>query len=682
MSVSVNNLRVQVGLNQSPANNIAAITWTDITSSVILNDGINFSTGKTFADRVARPGTLSLTLDNSAQKGTAGRWTVGGPNVTSGFNLRIPIQVGYYNGSTIDALWTGYIDLLSSRWDGGVRPVVQVTASDRLSRLARIDIGNRYTDEILSDSPAGYWPLDDQGGEISLNRGSYPFDAMRKFAYTYFTDGDGSILLGVDPATKMGADSPKVAYAATSPNGNGKYLSASAPDPWDPSGHFTETFELMVNPSTIELNGLFSVGGARDQHLAAISAYVSNGALVLRVNVFPGTYSASAQGYSVTSAQSVFTANKWHHVAITQTSTTGPNSTTINGYVNGVQVCTVTFSLTGYASPTQFMSSNGVLVVGGYAEPVSTGGAYELLIQQLFNGYISNFAYYTSVLSDTRIAEHAKLINGFANESSSARFSRLCRYAGMTNSYAAIGSVPVGSTGATSAKSSSTMSAQPLIDNGTGRKFLDLVTELADSEQGDVFAGPDGTLLFVTRGGRYNPTTGWSVPAQAINADNGFDIDHTEIVNTARLTNGDGTVVTSSDATSVGLYDVQSIDTNCYVNSTGQLEAIAYGLSHRSSSPKPRLRNISIDFVTWPTSSGTDPYTVMTSYLTSVFQVTGLPSASSPTSTMRLFIEGYSDRITESSWQRTFTASQVTAAFDPVWKLGTSVLNTSTILAM
>jgi len=679
MAININNVTVEVGLNQSPSTAAASLTWTDITSSVILSEGINYTTGKSFADRVARPGTMTLTLDNSAQKGTAGRFTVGGPNCLSGFNLRIPIRIYYDDGTNTADLWYGFIDLLSSRWQNGVRPVVQVTASDRLSRLARINIGNRYTDEILSDSPAGYWPLDDQGGEISLNRGSYPFGAMRKFAYTYFTDGDGSILLGVDPATKMGADSPKVAYAATSPSGNGKYLSASAPDPWDSSGHFTETFEVMVNPSKTD-GGLFTVGGARDQHLASVSAYMVGGALRMSVVVFPGAYSASAQQFNVTSAQSVFTADKWHHVAITQTSTTGPNSTTLNGYVNGVQVCTLTFSLTGYASPTQFMSSNGVLVVGGYVEPVSTGGAYELLIQQLFNGYISNFAYYTSVLSDTRIAEHAKLINGFSNESSSARFNRLCKFAGLPSGYyASVGRLTPTSVG--TARASSTMSAQPLLDNGTGRNFLSLIQEVADSEQGDIFSY-NNSLIFVTRNGRYNPTTSWSVPAQAINADNGFDYDHTDIVNTARLTNGDGTVVTSSDATSVSNYDVQSIDTNCYVNTTGQLEAIAYGLAHRSSSPQPRLRNITVDFVTWPSTASSTPLTVMQSYITSVFEVTGLPSSTSPTSTLRLFIEGFSDRITESTWQRTFTASPVTAAFDPVWNLGTSVLGTSTILAM
>jgi len=671
MTVAVNNLRVQIGLNQNPLTAVTSITWTDITSSVILREGVSFSTGKSFTDRVARPGTLSLVLDNSAQKGTAGRWTVGGPNVTSGFNLRIPIRVGYYNGSSVDPLWTGYIDLLSARWDGGIRPVVSVTASDRLSRLARNNVGNRYVDEILADSPAGYWPLDDQGGKVALNRGSYPFAPLTKVNYTGYGDGDGAILLGVDPATKMGADSPKVAYSATSAFGNGQYLRAPAPAEWSAATHLTETFEMMINPSSIELEGLFTFGGQRDQHVATLGASITAGRLKISAVVFPGSTYGSTQAFSATSTKSVLSTGKWHHVAVTQVSSVpSANQTILKGFVDGVEVCSVTFSLVGQVSPTLFMTSNPFMAAAVNIEPYYDGN-YDFLVQQTFRGYISNFAYHTSELSTTRITEHAKLINGFTGEASSDRFNRICGYAGMpASSYSTTGT------------SQATMSAQPMVDNGVGRNLLDMVSEIADSEVGDVICDGDGRLIFYARSQRYNPTTAWTVPARAINADGGFDIDHTEIVNTARLTNGDGTVANSEDATSVGLYDTQSIDAACYVDTFGQLEAIAYGLSHRASSPRPRLRNVSVDFVTWPSDASTSANTVLNSSILDVFEVTNLPTASSPSTTLRLFIEGWSDRITESSWQRTFTASQVSAAFDPVWKLGTSTLGTSTILAM
>jgi hypothetical protein len=673
MSVQVNRLRVQLGLNQGPLDNITTITWTDITSSVMLREGVNFSTGKAESDRVARPGSLSLTLDNSAQKGTAGRWTIGGPNVTSGWNLRVPIRVGYYDGSVVQPLWTGFVDSVSSRWEGGFRPVVSVSASDRLSRLARNNVGNRYVDEILADSPAGFWPLDDAGGSVALNRGSADDGNMRKFRRSQFSDGDGKILLGVEPAQKMGADSPLVAYAATSPLGNGQYLRADLRSSWVAASHLAETFEAMVNPSDMQVNGILSVSGVRENHLATLTVYCTAGKLAVKAVVFPGQYSSSVQSFEQVSDKVKIRPDQWNHVAVTMSSTFSPtNTTTIRGFVNGEQVLYMAFELIGYCSPTLFMTSNPAIYAGATIEPVLIDtDVYEAQVQFCLNGYLSNVAYHSSVLSDARIAERAGLINGFAGETSANRFNRICGYAGLpAGSYQTVGA------------SQATMSAQPMVEDGTGRNLLDMVTEVANSEVGDVVVLPDGKLTLYSRSARYNPTTAWSVPAQAINADSGFDVDHTEIINTARLTNGDGTVANSSDATSVDLYDTQSIDAGCYVETTGQLEAIAYGLSHRASSPRPRLRDLSVDFITWPTTSSTDPYTVLRSQVLDVFGVTDLPAASSPTTSLRLFIEGYSDRVSESSWTRSFTASQVTAAFDPIWKLGTSVLGTSTVLGM
>jgi hypothetical protein len=315
--------------------------------------------------------------------------------------------------------------------------------------------------------------------------------------------------------------------------------------------------------------------------------------------------------------------------------------------------------------------SQSAQLTAGFMDPYLTLGPSQIYAARVFSGYLSNFAYHASVLSTTRISEHSKLINGFFGESSASRFNRICGYAGMVSgSYSTVGN------------SQSTMSAQPMVENGSGRSLLTMIEEISDSEVGDVVCLPTGVLAFYARTYRNNPTIAWSVPAQAINADNGFDIDHTEIVNSVRLTNGDGTVANATFPGSITLYDVQSLEANCYVSTTGQLEGIAYGLSRRSPQPKPRLRNIAIDFLTYPTSSSTDPYTILTSDVLDVFRVTGLPTPSSPNSTMTLYIEGWSDRVTESSWQRTLNATQVNSFFSPVWKMDTSTLGDNTILAM
>ena len=86
-------LRVEFGYMCTPLTSLTAITWTDVTSSVMLSEGVTFNRGRFGSDTTARPGSLSFTLDNSQQGGTEGRFTIGGTNQVPGLALRIPVRV-------------------------------------------------------------------------------------------------------------------------------------------------------------------------------------------------------------------------------------------------------------------------------------------------------------------------------------------------------------------------------------------------------------------------------------------------------------------------------------------------------------------------------------------------------------------------------------------------------------
>ena len=672
----INNLRVEMAFGSGPLDDVTTLTWTDITSSVMLNGGITFTNGKTFADRVARPGTLSLTLDNSALGGTAGRWTIGGPNQLSGWDLRVPIRVRYNSGPI--NLWTGYVDSASSRWLGGTRPVVQINASDRLARLQRQLMLDALSAEIRADSPTAFWPLDEAPGtNAAYNRTDNDMGVFTRHNFSYFGDGDGAIISGAQPPEPIGADLVNTFYSATTALGNGQYLSTQQMPDWSTSNPDDETFELLYYPTTLmnNGNGLFAVAGSYTQTTKAcfLTAFVDgNGALNVTGFVNPGIIPGSSVVFTYTSASSVVAAGAWHHIVITQQTAGFGVAAVIEGWVNGVKVLTGSYlPASTIITVTQGIRYAARMHLGAYANNVANADGNSFTYMNTPGpGYYSSFAFYNSALSDARIAAHAGIVNGFTGETSHARFERICQYAALpANNYTTSG-LPL-----------TTMSPQPLTDSAAaGRSLMDAITEVTNTEFGDVYVNGSGQIVHASRSLRMNPSTDWSIAATAINSDNGFDYDETLIVNSATVSSGSGIVAESSDSTSISNYGNQNVSVQSFADTQNQIKSTAYGLAHRASSPAPRLRDVTVDFVTLPSSLSGQISTMISSAVADVFTVTGIPSPTGTSATLTMFIEGWTDSITESSWKRTFTTTAVTSANTPILVLNDTtygVLNNS-----
>ena len=748
-------LRFEIGFGATPAT--TSITWTDITSQVLLRAGITMSTGKTYTDRVARPGTLSFTVDNSRLGGTEGRWSLDGPNMTSGWALRVPVRVSFVTSTNTRYLWSGFVDTVSTRYESGYRPIVTINASDVLARWQRLQLPNAITREQLVDQPVAYWPLDDSG-VVATNRGSGNYGNLTIDSFNFFPDGNGDLLLGQDSPVPFGLDTFSCAYANTSVLGNGKYLTSSEMPDWVAGAHTAETWSFYYYKPDDSANvgnvsrGLFSVYGRPGQAAGSVyftlstdidgelyalayadfsvdagagsfsmqtsssptatattTATGSSGATTITTNTattgtigvghvvtgtgigsnalvtaVSGTAPTQTVTLSVPNAGTVsgtitftpptrLTTIGWYHIAITHSGGPSVGSTgTWTVYVNGTSVLTRTYTMASFTTLTKAMSVGARMLIGGSVDnQVSVSGTSTTKPVSSTHGYFANFAYYTSVLSSARLLEHAKLISGYAPELSTSRFTRLCTYAGLsTNSYGVYSSQPV------------TMGAQPLLDGtGQGRSLLDLINEIATSEDGDVFALGTGKVYFQPRVYRYNQTSQFSLPATAINADNGYDHDQTFITNDVTVTDGAGHTSHAEDATSIAAYGRQNQTDNVYVSDLVQLDAAARGRASRDSTPRPRLRDVTVDFVTAPASVRTVLEDIFNTRPTQTFTITGMPTATSTSSSLVLFAEGWSDSITESSWSRSYVASPVTSFYTGVWQVGSSTLNTSTKLA-
>jgi hypothetical protein len=452
---------------------------------------------------------------------------------------------------------------------------------------------------------------------------------------------------------------------------------------WNPSTPFdSETIELMYYPTKIMSNGngLFALEG-RSTGISGtcfMTAWVGGSGnlnLTCFVDADAMTSTSSPSQLTLISDDGVIVENEWHHIVIRQYNPGTPTAyPAMSVWLNGVNLLTHQSGGSSFAA-TYFTTTNTVntatqgmrystnLHVGGYANNiVNTAGLSGVAMTAAAPGYFANVAIYYSALSDSRIAEHARIINGFIGETTHARFNRLCRLASVpTNNYTTLGTPLV------------TMSPQPFLDsNGQGRSFLDAVREIADTEYGDVYVNGSGQLVHSGRQYRMNQAVDWSIPGNAINSDNGFDYDQTVLINSATVTTGSGDVATSSNAASVAQYGKQELAISSYANLYNQVLSTAQGLANKDATPVPRLRDVNIDLMTLPSNLSGQLETMIGSKVADVFTITGLPSATSTSSTLTMFIEGWSDRITERSWTRNVSTTSVTSAYKPIFQLDDS----------
>jgi hypothetical protein len=662
-------LRIEVGYGSTPSTPLALISWTDVSSSVMLTEGVSFSRGRSETDTLARPGTLSLTLDNSPQKGGVGRFSTktvpwGGGSLwadsgetwhgyslssdtsletasigtTGPIVLRMPIRVRAqypYGGATYIDLWLGYVEAIDYGWQNGRRPLVKVSATDRLARLQKRTLPSLTLGEQLVDSPTSVWPLDDPiltttAGNRSTTSG------ISALAVTQLGTG-GTLTFGSDttaagPGYGPGPDDVYCANFAptgSTPYANGKYLGAAS-GVANGQGGFEQTLEAYFRPVSVGY-----AAGIVSQSWGAMSAaamYLTAGSKL----EWQAT-GAFLSGTPTITGSTTVTAGAWHHAAIKQTVSSGTVTATL--YLDGVSQGSTTYS-------SDYVPSYDSIYVG---VNMTTSGA-----ANLFNGLISNVAYYGTALSATRIAAHAAARDtpsSYTAEAASTKFATVCRVAGLgTGEYA----LQTGTAGTTSA----TMMPIPF----NGRPLLDAITDIAQAEGSVAYLSRSGVMTLACRDVRYGASVAFTLPATIINRDTDLTADLSFLVNDVTVTRPGGASVRAVNTTSIAAYDThdQKID-NVYVSTDAQVTDLAGWYANLWSTPTPRVNDIAVDLVTAVSSITTA--NVLGAEVGSRFQVTGLPADSSPTPTLDLFVEGVTDQVNESSWVRKFVGSPVSSGY-------------------
>lgn len=365
-------------------------TWTDVSAYVELAEGITINGGRGDERSTADANSLTLTLDNSDGRFTAGK-TSGAyyPDVV----LYKPIRV---LADPVDGAqstrFTGYITSWPVEWeDADAYAKATITASSRLARLGLNAAWRSLVEEtFLADSPVAYYPLGEPEGS------------------TRASDASG---LGADPLVMVGSGTGVVFGQATGPGtddltaatfAGGMYLSSAVSV--DASGGLT--LECYTSRSDTSSFGVF--------------ARLSSAADDTELDLFftsTGTIAASAQFTSSVESASSYRDGQIHHVVATVSA-----GGTLTLYVNGV---------------SQGTDAGGAPVDVTRLEVGGGGGSVHI-------GVVAHAAAYDGVLSSTRITAHSTAgSDGFAGELTSDRFER---YAAMASIDSAEVNAEAGST--------------------------------------------------------------------------------------------------------------------------------------------------------------------------------------------------------------------------------------------
>ena len=604
--------------------------WTDVTADWDAPGGpLTIRYGRTSPHAQPGPASMTFQLDNHLGKYTPLRQVLADgvtahpywPNVVP----RKRVRYSYTISAVKYVLFLGYIKGWPPALENGVRPVVTITATDRMDQLSRVQMQAPLRQQIRADSPTLWWPLDDAAGSTQAVQaptiGGYPLG---------IADAGSAALAFGDAGPGVG-DGSGVKFTPSSSSA-GQILQVTLP----PLTLSAYTVEVFVNAGT----STPAWASARECVLG-----ITDGAggifLTLTYDTTLGVkWLFDPAGGGGTS--NVFIADGgWHHLAVTRSAPGG----SVGLYIDGVSQ-----GATGTSSST----APQYLTVGDSGWPTISGR---------WQGNIGQVAIYTSVLSATRIAAHAATSNGFAGDTTDAR---IARYLGMAGLTATDWSLDTGQT---------TVGTYPQ----AGKDVVSACQDMATTEGGGAafWVRPsDGDVRFVNR--RYRDTT---TPALTLDASADLDAsiydpayDETTLVNTSTASRAaeSGTLSTQTYTDPVSSaqpptgFGPATDDVTTYTQF--DQDALNLAQSHVAGNAYPgfRLNQIAVNLH----ASVNNLYVAVASVeIGSRIRVTNLPPGAAPTSTVDLFLEGWTVTVTEGTFR--FVADTSPADSPPRGKWGT-----------
>lgn len=656
------DVMVEIALTSGYTTPAASRVWTDITDYVEAQRGLSIQWGRGDQFSSPQPSRLTVTLNNQDGRFTpenaAGAYY---PNIKKGRPIRVRVRP---TGGSYMHRFLGYVDEWPVEWPDGTSAMstVTVTALSRQARLGRsTTFKSIVEEEYLYDAPALYFPLGEpQAATVAGN-----IAPGRSETLTPVQVGTGGTLT-FGTGTGPGTDDLTTPTFTPASITDGLWLRSSLISPVQPtaaSGNLSIEMECFFVADT-------GLTDSRILLLLTTNDY-SAGFGVIRL-VYDATNSAVYASaypdiYNGTGVATIATANgsapagALHHAIVRATLDDTTDKMTVTLSLDGATPVTNTASVVWphVSGGHPFFPTYTQLHVGGTAYPQSTYG--------LFSGTIAHVAVSTQAgtpTTDARFQEHYKAgANGFTTDASGARVTRYARLAGIP---AAEVLVETGLTTSVAHKDT------------TGELPSALMQAVADTEDGVVFDGKDGTLTFHSRSHRYGATSSFTLDANLGDIEDGFapKLDDQHLTNDMTASRPNGITVRSTNQPSIAEYGYYRESVEVLTTVDNEVQARADWEVNRFGTPRVAIPGVRTDLLT--SSVATD---LLAANIGTRFTLTSLPSQA-PATTADYFIEGGTEQIGFNSYFIEFNVSA--AAYANVWQLDSatlSQLDSSTVLA-
>lgn len=627
--------------------------WTDVTDYVEGDAGVSITYGRSDGFSTVEPGRCTLTLDNRDGRFTPDNTVVLSPDAIKMWPCILRVS-GYYAGTWVTR-FVGDVDEWAISFPGGTpaTSVATVTATSPMGRLGRVMemrgvLKETYRAPGAWHKPNAYYPLTEPSEATTAG----DWSAYSQPAATIAQRGSGGTLAfgaGTGPGTD-GESAPMFTRASA---GNGKYLTATLTSPLHIDGGDSNNIynlEAWFNTTTAAIQTLVEIVGTTGRR---VSLYVTAA----------GKLAASV--YNPSDA-SLFTATSTTTVTDGVTRMAGMHANLLNSGTGQVVVCVngvaeASTSITTPIGNDEFPT----LSMGGTTVASSSGG----VVGDVFNGTLAHVAAWAciGVPTETFYAvdwRYEAGTTGFAGETTGERVSRLSLMAGQQSAHAT--------------PDADALTLCAAVDTA-GATYLDQMQLAATTEGGILHDTKDGHLRLQSRAARYNPSPAVTLDAatQAVEASLAPTLGDQDVVNDFTVTFPGGTARAVADW-SIDLYGAYRGSVDTALTTLAEADAMARFRVNGRGEPKSRIPAVEVDLVNTTTSQ---ILPLLQADISDVLRVTNLPTQANPAATVDLFIEGYTESITGTTWSLSIfgtDASGMTA-----WVLDDStfsVLDSTTIL--